>query len=97
MKEKMICCCNREREIKIILCFYLVLSRFFARSFRQFEVNQDKMLLTAEQQESLNQSKAEMRFQNENFIRAHPELKNAISYFMSKGTWSGEGREGEGR
>jgi len=55
------------------------------------------MLLTAEQQESLNQSKAEMRFQNENFIRAHPELKNAISYFMSKGTWSGEGREGEGR
>jgi len=41
--------------------------------------------LTAEQQETINQTKAAMRMSNEQYIRAHPELKHVVSCFMSRG------------
>jgi len=39
--------------------------------------------LTSAQQDTLNQTKASMRMSNEQYIRSHPELKHAISCFMS--------------
>mmetsp|Transcript_26115 Transcript_26115/g.69511 ORF Transcript_26115/g.69511 Transcript_26115/m.69511 type:complete len:105 (-) Transcript_26115:453-767(-) len=42
-------------------------------------------VLTTQQQDRLNQAKARMRIENEEYLRQHPELQTFISMFMSKG------------
>ena len=41
-------------------------------------------VLTQQQQDRLNQAKARMRIENEEYLRQHPELQTFISMFMSK-------------
>mmetsp|Transcript_26116 Transcript_26116/g.69516 ORF Transcript_26116/g.69516 Transcript_26116/m.69516 type:complete len:81 (-) Transcript_26116:370-612(-) len=41
-------------------------------------------VLTTQQQDRLNQAKARMRIENEEYLRQHPELQTFISMFMSK-------------
>ncbi|CAM9715430.1 unnamed protein product [Heterosigma akashiwo] len=40
--------------------------------------------LTEQQQQSLNEAKVQLRIENEEYLRKHPELKQLISHFMSK-------------
>ena len=39
-------------------------------------------ILSKQQQEKLHQQKVQMRLNNEKYLRAHPELKALVSFFM---------------
>eukprot|EP00514_Thraustochytrium_sp_LLF1b_P009428 CAMPEP_0184557140 /NCGR_PEP_ID=MMETSP0199_2-20130426/41975_1 /TAXON_ID=1112570 /ORGANISM="Thraustochytrium sp., Strain LLF1b" /LENGTH=69 /DNA_ID=CAMNT_0026953983 /DNA_START=205 /DNA_END=411 /DNA_ORIENTATION=+ len=40
--------------------------------------------LTAEQQESLNEKKVQLRMENERYLREHPELSQVLDAFFKK-------------
>ena len=41
-------------------------------------------VLTKQQQQRLNKAKAQLRIDNEEYLRAHPELQTFISLFMKE-------------
>ena len=49
--------------------------------------------LTKQQQSRLNKAKVQLRIDNEEYLRAHPELQTFVSLFMKSGACRG-GREG---